>query len=199
MRSRHGRLLGIALVLSAQTACVSVHKPSFLQPTPQREWPTTLATAREWVSEGHYESADSLLAQFAAQYPNSREAIETAYWRAVIGMDPSNAHSSLGTATAFLDAYLAGPRPREHLREATVLRRLAGQVDELNKIAVLAQSRDPSVVRSQPSEVRVDFPKPAMDPTTAEAEIKRLKDELAKATAELERIRKRLGPPPGKP
>ena len=34
---------------------------------------------------------------------------------------------------------------------------------------------------------------------TAEAEIKRLKDELAKANAELERIRKRLAQPASKP
>ena len=193
------QIIGLAFLLAAQTACVSVRRPSFMQSTPEREWPSTLATAREWVSEGHYESADSLLAQFATRHPNSREAIETAYWRAVIGMDPSNTHASLGTSATFLDAYLAGPRPREHLREATVLRRLVGQVDELSKTAVLAQSRDPSVVRSQPADVRVDFPKPAMDPAAAEAEIKRLKDELAKATAELERIRKRLAPPPGKP
>jgi hypothetical protein len=37
-------------------------------------------------------------------------------------------------------------------------------------------------------------------PTPADAEIKRLKDELAKANAELERIRRRLAqPPPSKP
>jgi len=54
-------------------------------------------------------------------------------------------------------------------------------------------------LQAEPPDVRVDFPKPAMDPAAAEAEIKRLKDELAKATAELERIRKRLAPPPGKP
>jgi hypothetical protein len=193
-------LVGGALALHSMTACISVRKPSFLEPAPEREWRTTLLTAREWVSEGHFQSADSLLAQFASRYPDSREAVETAYWRAVIGMDPANSRSSLATATAFLDAYLAGPRPREHLREATALRRLAGQVDELSKTAVLAQSRDAPLLRSQPSEVRVDVPKPAMDPATAEAEIKRLRDELAKATAELERIRKRLAqPPPGKP
>ncbi len=198
---RHLRsLVGGVLGLYAMTACISVRKPSFLEPAPQREWPATLLTAREWVSEGHFESADSLLAQFASRYPNSREAAETAYWRAVIGMDPANSRSSLATATTFLDAYLSGPRPREHLREATALRRLAGQVDELNKTAVLAQSRETPLLRPQPSEVRVDVPKPAMDPATAEAEIKRLRDELAKATAELERIRKRLAqPPPGKP
>jgi hypothetical protein len=197
---RHLRpVIGAALALQAMTACISVHKPSFLEPAPEREWPGTLLTAREWVSEGHFESADSLLAQFASRYPNSREAAETAYWRAVIGMDPSNSRSSLATATAFLDAYLAGPRPRDHLREATALRRLAGQVDELSRTAVLAQSKDAPLLRP-PSEVRVDIPKPAMDPANAEAEIKRLRDELAKATAELERIRKRLAqPPPGKP
>jgi len=193
-------LVGGALAVHAMTACISVRSPSFLEPAPQREWPGTLLTAREWVSEGHFESADSLLAQFASRYPNSREAVETAYWRAVIGMDPSNSRSSLPAATAFLDAYLAGPRPREHLREATALRRLAGQVDELSKTAVLAQARDAPLLRPAPGDVRVEVTKPAMDPANAEAEIKRLRDELAKATAELERIRKRLAqPPPGKP
>jgi hypothetical protein len=41
------------------------------------------------------------------------------------------------------------------------------------------------------------MPKSTADPAAAEAEIKRLKDELAKANAELERIRRRLAQPPG--
>jgi molecular chaperone GrpE (heat shock protein) len=46
-----------------------------------------------------------------------------------------------------------------------------------------------------------DLTKPTLDPLPyADAEIKRLREELAKATAELERIRKRLAqPPPGHP
>ena len=50
------------------------------------------------------------------------------------------------------------------------------------------------------SDARIDAPKPTTTTeapqTAADAEIKRLKDELAKANAELERIRRRLAQPP---
>jgi hypothetical protein len=192
-------VLGLALQLSA--SCVSVQRPSFMQPEPKREWPEVLALAQLRAHQGNFDSADSMLAAFGARYPATPQGVETAYWRALIGMDPANPHASLPTAVGFLDAYLAGPHRATHEEEATSLRRVAVQLEETSKLAALAQTRDVAAVpKPQPPDVRVDAPKPATDPTlNPDAEIKRLKDELAKANAELERIRKRLAqPPPGK-
>jgi hypothetical protein len=165
-----------------------------MRPAPEREWPSTLALAEARVSEGRYEAADSVLARFGARFPESAEAFESAYWRALFSMDPKNTNASVGTAVAYLDAYLTGLNPRKHRQEAFALRAIAGQIDESRNALALAQTRGPA-----PHPVRIDVPVPKTntDPATAEAEIKRLKDELAKANAELERIRRRLAQPPG--
>jgi len=51
---------------------------------------------------------------------------------------------SLASAMASLDAYLTDPRPRQHVAEATVLRRVAGELDGLSKqaAAAVAQAKD---------------------------------------------------------
>lgn len=181
-------------MLALSNACVTVRPPSFLRPASEREWPATLATAEARVSEGRYAAADSVLGRFAARYPGSPEAFESTYWRALIAMDPKNSNGSVGTAVTYLDAYLVGLNPRTHRQEAFALRAIAGQIDESRSALALAQARDPN---PHVGAVRIDVPKPAAEPTTAsDAEIKRLKDELAKANAELERIRRRLAQPP---
>lgn len=190
------RVLALAVAVPAAPACVSVHAPSFMEPAPRREWPATLSTAQARVSEGNFGAADSVLAQFAARYPKSSEGLEATYWRALARLDPSNPHASFPEAITSLDAYLADPRAHEHLREAAAIRRVAMQMDTLNKLASAAppMPKDGIAMTTRPQS---DLTKPILDPVPyQEAEIKRLRDELAKATAELERIRKRLAQPP---
>jgi len=197
------RTLSAATLVLGGTACVSVHAPSFMEPAPKREWPTTLSMAQFRVSEGKFDLADSALAQFAMRYPKSREALESIYWRALVRMDPSNPHGSVSDAMASLDTYLADGRSPDHMREAAALRRVALQLDTLNKLVATAAAipKDGHLAaanaRPQPT---IDLAKPIVDPAPyADAEIKRLRDELAKANAELERIRKRLAQPPRGP
>ena len=194
MTRRGLRITFAALMLGAANACVTVRPPSFLRPAPERDWPSALATAEARVSEGRYAAADSALSRFAARYPGSAEAFESAYWRALFSMDPKNTNGSISTAVGYLDAYLVGLYPRKHRQEAFALRAIAGQIDEGRNALALAQTRD---ANPHLGSVRIDVPKPTPDPGAAEAEIKRLKDELAKANAELERIRRRLAQPPG--
>jgi hypothetical protein len=200
---RRGRALAATIPLLAGSACVSIHAPSFMEPAPKREWPTTLSMAQFRVSEGKFDLADSVLAQFATKYPGSREALESIYWRALVRMDPSNPHGSVSDALASLETYVTDARSPDHMREAAALRRVALQLDTLNKLVATAAAlpKDGNLVtaniRPQPT---VDLAKPIIDPVPyADAEIKRLRDELAKANAELERIRKRLAQPPRGP
>jgi TolA-binding protein len=175
-------------------------------PAPARDWPDVLSRAQHSAARGEFDAADTTLAEFAKRYPTSTEALETSYWRAVYALDPSNRAESIPGAIASLDAYLADTRHREHVIEATTLRRLAGQLDALNRLAAgaIAQAKDANATASMAralSDARIDAPKPATPETpqtAADAEIKRLKDELAKANAELERIRRRLAQPPPK-
>lgn len=195
--------IGVVL-LATSTSCARFQQGQPRPPRPDRDWPPTLAIAQAYAARGEFGAADSALTGFAARFPGSTEALESAYWRAVYKLDPSNRDLSLETAIAALDGYLADTRPHQHTAEARTLRRIAGELDRLNRLAgnALAQQiRDvngPPATRVGANEPRTEAPKPAAD-SAAQDEIKRLKDELAKANAELERIRRRLAQPPGKP
>ncbi len=180
-------------------ACAPLTK--VVGPAPARAWPDALARSQHSAARGEFDVADSTLANYATRFPGSDGALESSYWRALYSLDPSNRTQSVASAIASLDTYLAATRPREHVLEATTLRRLAGQLDALNRItaSAIAQAKDANAaaaIARALSDARIETPKAPADSGSSEAEIKRLKDELAKANAELDRIRRRLTPPP---
>ena len=151
-----------------------------LAPTPQTEYPALLAQASQEASAGRFNTADRLLTDFSAHYPASGEAVESMYWRALYKLDPSNANGSMREAAVLLDSYLTSANAA-HRAEALTMRRIVTAVE------ARAAAR---------TEVG---PKPVADAPVADKakddEIARLKDELAKTTAELDRIKKRLAQP----
>jgi hypothetical protein len=174
-----------------------------MEPAIKRDWDNALFLARVRAAEGKFAAADTILARFAAEYPGTRQASETAYWRALYDLDPSNHGASFRSAISSLDAYMSAGGPHEHAAEAATLRRVAGHMDELNKLAAtaIAEARDTSTAaRGTAPDIRTEVKPPVAGdvgiPTASDVEIKRLKDELAKANAELERIRRRLAQPP---
>ena len=187
-------------------SCTRLHTSPPGPPSAERAWRPTLATAQALAARGEFAAADSALAAFATRYPGSAQALETDYWRSVYRLDPGNRDLSIEVAMASLDGYLADTRVHEHTAEARTLRRIAGELDRLNRLAgnaLTQQNKDASaapVTRVGANEPNAQPAKPGSDAQAAADEIKRLKDELAKANAELERIRRRLAqPPPGKP
>ena len=165
---------GLAMMLSlAATGCV--HRPAFLQPAAQREWPAAYLAAQTAADHGAYADADKTLADFAAAHPGSPEAAESGYWRAVYKLDPANKDASTRDAIAALDRYLASSPEGTHRGEATTLRRIATQLLSLDR----ALSEKPD------------------EPTAAsrDEEVKKLKDELQATKDELERIKRRLAAP----
>lgn len=194
---RHVALL--AAVCGCAAACARM--TAVVGPAPARGWPGALSRARGFAARGEFDVADSTLADFARKYPTSEETLETSYWRALFALDPSNRTQSVSAAITSLDAYLADTRPREHVLEATALRRVAGQLDALNRLAAsaIAQAKDANAaaaIAKALSDARIETPRASSDSASQDAEIRRLKDELAKANAELDRIRRRLAPPP---
>jgi hypothetical protein len=192
------------LTLELAAGCVSIYRPGFAQSAPRRRWPSTLDSARSQALAGRFGAADTTLASFALKFPGTPEALETAYWRALFDMDPSNAHPAIPDAMASLDAYLTDTRPKEHLAEATTLRRIAAQLDVLTRqvASAVAQAKDATSVaanaRAQVSDANARV-EAAKAENSNDAEIKRLRDSLAKVNSELERIKKRLAQPPPKP
>lgn len=200
--------MGVVVVLATQgiSACASLPFRGSADGNVASAWQTALPIARAYASDGKFDAADSVLANFAMRFPGTQNALETAYWRAVFKMDPTNSHASMAMASSALDAYLANNGPREHVSEAMVMRRIAGQLEALSRLAASAMTpaKDGSSVaanaRAQAADANARAAESKTDtPASSEAEIKRLKDELAKANAELDRIRKRLSIPPGKP
>lgn len=180
---------GLAAGLSMTTLVGCASLPAY-PATEATSWPMALTSARSRAAAGRFGAADTVLATFASMNPGRPEALETAYWRALYKVDPGNPNASLTGGLALLDGYLADPRPREHVDEATIVRRLAAQLESLNRVAATAALQARDAAASAHADVAH-----ASDPPP-DAEIKRLRDELAKANAELDRIRRRLAQPP---
>lgn len=114
-------------------------------------------------------------------------ASDAIYSKALAQLDPSNKQGTLDSAIKYLDAYLASPA-QAHRAEAEAMRRLTRDAQQLARLeATLHQARTAeNRPRESDSKGRDE---------EAVKEIQRLKDELAKANEELERIRKRLATP----
>jgi len=162
----------LAVVLTvAGSGCV--HKPPFMRPAAERDWPAAYLAAQTAADRGAYAEADKALADFAASHANSPQALESGYWRAVYKLDPANKDASTKDAIAGLDRYLADPEGA-HRGEATTLRRIATQLQSLDR-ALNAPKTDESATRDE--------------------EVKKLRDELQATKDELERIKRRLTAP----
>jgi hypothetical protein len=111
--------------------------------------------------------------------PGTEEATEISFWRALYMVDPANKRTSIPEGIRALDIYLSTPGTRWYRAQAEVLRRTAQSVQALR-----------SASQSQPRVVGRDTVY-----ISREEEIAALRDQLARANAELERIRRRLANP----
>jgi hypothetical protein len=154
--------------------------PIAAQPSPMSEWRTTLETATAAADTGSYELADQIVSNYITRYAGSFEAREMQFWRAAFKLDPSNKSGSPREGLAALDAYLADTTVIFYRPMATILHRLVNSVVALQ--TELA-TREAAIVPPPPPDTMAKV---------RDEEIARLKEELLKATAELDRIKKRL-------
>lgn len=178
-------LLALALALALVTGCAApgmrtgrASEAGTVAATDAPSWASTLVAAQHDVERGRYAEADRALREFADRASRSPDATEALYWRAVFMLDPASPAGSLREAAGLLGRYLDADVPLPHRSEAVVLQRVA---------TALGSVREAGPGRSAASEA------------VREAEMKTLKDELEQTRAELERIKKRLAPPPTTP
>ncbi len=148
-------------------------------PVAQASYETTLAAAQKRADLGDYAGADRILADFALKTPNKSQALELTFWRALFMVDPANRTAPIIEGIRALDIYLNTPGTVTYRPQAQVLKRTAMTVQALRQAAVLTprvNGRDTVFVNR-------------------EEEVEGLRDQLAKANAELERIKKRLANP----
>lgn len=124
---------------------------------------------------------------FMRAAPEQPAPSDSLYWKAVTHLDAANQRASSDSALRFLDLYLANGTQQAHRLEALTLRRLARDAMQLARVEAALQARSAEPPRSNGEPSRRD--------EEALKEVQRLKDELAKANEELERIRKRLAAP----
>jgi hypothetical protein len=151
------------------------------------EWGDTLAQAQAAASDHRYADADRILADYAARNPGSTGAAESSYWRGVIALEPANHDGSAQIAVALFETYSRSGRSLPHRLEAEVLRDVAMRLQSPGTQTVAVAT--PSSASPAGSSAG------AADLKAKDTEIQRLKDELAKANDELERIKRRLTAP----
>lgn len=177
-------MLVAALSLTGCTALIRAsHTPN--QPPAAEAWAQARAVAASQVGAGSYAAADRALADFAARYPRTPEALSATLRRAVYMADPANGEATARGATALLDSALAQPLDSAGRSDARALRRITMA---LQRVATL--SAEGGANASSP-----DSSARSADEKANSDEIQRLRTELAKANAELERIKKRVSQP----
>jgi hypothetical protein len=175
------RALAASLLLVVACTAPPVRPPAPPPPTPIPEispWPGVLVRAQRLADAGRYAAADEVLADFAVKNQGTAEGAEADFWRALLKADPLNPETSVREQLAALDTYLNGGPDMPRYVEAQVLRRLVEAVDSTRALVVAVRT-----AAGARAEAKND-------------EVKRLADELEKAVAELERIRRRLAPRP---
>ena len=183
--------LGLFLVLGATLTVACAH-PQAGAPTPtDASWGATLDSAQRLAADSQYDSADSLLAAFSRNEPGSIGAHEAIFWHGVILLESARSRARLLDAATAFDGYLASSDSLPHRAEAQVLRRTTHLLDSLS------QSRSMDSVPAVHLVVSDDSSKTSAREQEMAKTIKMLQDSLNTATAELERIKKRLST--GKP
>lgn len=143
---------------------------------PEPPWIATFAATQMAIDSGRFDAADSILAEFDRTDATARDSSESAFWRAMLKSDPRNPAFSPAGARAALEAYAASGYSA-HQTEIAVMLRLLSVSDSLR--AVQATQRTASEARDK----------------ARDEELQRLRDDLARTQAELDRIKRRLGPP----
>ena len=145
-------------------------------PPPEAPWTRTMAAVQAAADSGQFATADSILTAFDHVDAGSGDASESAFWRAMLRADPRNPAFEPVEARRGIEAYLAAPNPRRRT-EAGVMLRMLDLADSLR--AVQAAQRSSAEARDR----------------ARDEEVQKLRDDLQRTQAELDRIKKRLGSP----
>lgn len=150
-------------------------------------WRVVVALADQHVEAGRYAEADRLLAEFGQSSIGTPEAPEATFYRALYRLDPANPAASAPEAIALIDTFLAMRIVSPHRTDAVALRRIALALAAKPEVVTVTVPRDATAV--------APAPQPRADTAAKDEEIAKLRDELARANAELGRIRRRVATP----
>ena len=166
----------LAVLMFVAAACATAPAP--VTSTPAVEFAAVIEQARLKVEAGDYPAADRILSDYALRHQGTQEAREVSFWRAMYIVDPANRTASVEQGIKALEIYLQSEGAIWYRPQAEVLRREALVLQSVRQVPVPKQvnGRDTVFI-------------------SREEETAALRDQLAKANAELERIKKRLANP----
>ena len=166
----------LAVFMFVAAGCATAPAP--VTSTPAVEFAAVIEQARQKVEAGDYPAADRILSDYALRHQGTQEAREISFWRAMYIVDPANRTASVEQGIKALDIYLSSEGAIWYRPQAEVLRREALVLQSVRQAPVPKQvnGRDTVFI-------------------SREEETAALRDQLAKANAELERIKKRLANP----
>lgn len=177
--NQRASLKKIAVALLIISSACSKPQQAGKPPAPRLDdYDGVLVAADKRIDAGDYSGADRILSDFALKAKGTPQAGEIGFWRALYMVDPKNPTSSMAEGVRALDIYLTTNPAGQYRSQALVLKRTAQTVLGLRTAQATTRvtGRDTVYV-------------------TREDEILALKDQLAKANAELDRIKKRLANP----
>ena len=135
-----------------------------------------MAAVQAAADSGQFATADSILTAFEHIEAGSADASESAFWRAMLRADPRNPAFEPAEARRGIEAYLAAPNPRRRT-EAGVMLQMLDLADSLRVVQAAQRSSADARDRARDEEVQ------------------KLRDDLQRTQAELDRIKRRLGSP----
>jgi len=174
LTKRVGTLIAVAFIAAA-CAKQPAAAPA---PIPAVGFAGAVEAARQKVEASDYVGADRILAEYALRVQGTPAAGEISFWRAMYIVDPANRTASFAQGIRALDIYLATEGALWYRPQAEVLRRTALVIQSVR------QAQAPRQVNGRDTVF-----------VSREEEIASLRDQLAKANAELERIKRRLANP----
>lgn len=172
------RLAALLIVVGCRHPAPALPAPPLPVPSLPTEapWVGTLTAVRAAADSGHFAAADSILTAFEQSEASSPDVSESAFWRAMLRADPRNPAFTPADARAALEAYLTTQDARRRT-EASVMLRMLALSDSLR--AAQAAQKSASDARDH----------------ARDEELQKLRDDLQRTQAELDRIKRRLGPP----
>lgn len=180
------RCAAVPLLGALLAGCATVRRHRI--PDAAQEWLTTLTAVQSAVSNGRYGEADQLLTRYGARYSAEPQARQTAYWRALLRLDPANDSGGPLLAVYELDRYLEDSAATEFRTQALVIRRVALAMDSTR--SALAATESLLLATRQAPVDTANTREQAL-----RSEVARLTDSLSRTTAELDRIKRRLAAP----
>ncbi|MEP6507553.1 MAG: hypothetical protein ABJC63_04940 [Gemmatimonadales bacterium] len=177
MIARASRFRSLAVCVLLAVGCS--HPPVVAKaPLPASGFAAAIEAAGKRADAGDYVGADRILSDFALANKATPEAKEVSFWRALYMVDPSNKNASVAEGLRAIDIYISTPGNKWYRPQAQVVKRVASTMQSMRTAQPVTKvvGRDTVFV-------------------TREDEITALKDQLAKANAELDRIKKRLANP----